>query len=113
VKLGELTDQQAKASGPEDSGDSWGMTVSEHHTLMCRRFQLERTQKGVIVTDLDPGSSAETAGLQVGDVIEEVNRQPVDSVEALIKQWLQQRQGDLLASQTWQRYVVLCPSQQG
>ena len=65
VKLGELTDQQAKASGSEDSGDSWGMTVSNITPDVARRFQLERTQKGVIVTNLDPGSSAETAGLRL------------------------------------------------
>jgi serine protease Do len=42
---------------------------------------LERTQKGVIVTEIDPGSSAELAGIQVGDVIEEVNRQQIESVD--------------------------------
>jgi serine protease Do len=85
VKLGELTDQQAKASGSEDSGENWGMTVSNITPDVARRFQLERAQKGVIVTDIDPGSSAETAGLQAGDVIEEVNRQPIDSVDAFNK----------------------------
>lgn len=81
VKLGELTDQQAKASGTEESGESWGMTVSNLTAEVGRRFQLDRTQKGVIVTEIDPGSSAELAGIQVGDVIEEVNRQAVESVE--------------------------------
>ncbi len=81
VKLGELTDQQAKTSGTEESGESWGMTVSTLTAEIAGRFQLERTQKGVIVTDVDPGSSAELAGIQVGDVIEEVNRQSVESVE--------------------------------
>jgi serine protease Do len=57
------------------------MTVANISAETARRFQLERNQKGVIVTDIDPGSPAELAGIQAGDVIEEVNRQPVESVE--------------------------------
>jgi serine protease Do len=85
VKIGELADQQAKASGSEDSGESWGMTVSNITPEVARRFQLKGTQKGVIVTNIDPGSSAQTAQLKAGDVIEEVNRQPIDSVEIFNK----------------------------
>ena len=85
VKLGELTDQQAKADKSEESGESWGMTVANITPEIGRRFQLERTQKGVIVTEIDPGSSAEVAGIQVGDVVEEVNRKKVDSVEDFTK----------------------------
>lgn len=81
VKLGELTDQEARAERSEESGESWGMTVSNITPDVARRFQLESTQQGVIVTEVEPGSSAELAGIQVGDVIEEVNRQQVESVE--------------------------------
>ncbi len=81
VKLGELTDQQAKAASEEESGESWGMTVSSLSSEAARRFQLDRNKKGVVVTEVDPGSSAELAGIQPGDIIEEVNRQPIESVE--------------------------------
>lgn len=81
VKLGELTDQQTKAEQSEESGESWGMTVANITPEVARRFQLERTQKGVIVTEVAPGSSAELAGIQAGDVIEEVNRQQIESVD--------------------------------
>jgi serine protease Do len=37
----------------------------------------------VVVQDVDPAGRAADAGLQVGDVIEEVNRQQVQSVEDL------------------------------
>src|SRR5712691_5374244 len=81
VKLGELTDQQAKAASEEESGESWGMTVSSLSSEAARRFQLDRNKKGVVVTEVDPGSSSELAGIQPGDIIEEVNRQPIESVE--------------------------------
>src|SRR5262245_29367650 len=81
VKLGELTDQQAKAESEEGSSENWGMTVAGLNSDAARRFQLDRNKKGVVVTEVEPGSSAELAGIQAGDVIEEVNRQSIESVE--------------------------------
>jgi serine protease Do len=39
--------------------------------------------KGVVVTEVDPGSPAASAGLQEGDVIQEVNHRPVTSSDDL------------------------------
>src|SRR5207302_658312 len=79
VKIGELGEQQAKAESGEGGGD-WGITVANLSSGAARRFQLGREQKGVVVTEVEPGSPAEGAGLQPGDVIQEVNRQPIESV---------------------------------
>ena len=38
---------------------------------------------GLVVEDVNPDGRAADAGLQAGDVIEEVNRQPVKSVDEL------------------------------
>jgi serine protease Do len=35
----------------------------------------------VVVTNVDPASAAGAAGIQTGDLIQEVNRQPVTSVD--------------------------------
>jgi len=45
------------------------------------RLGLPRGVKGVVINDLDPDSPAAQAGLQPGDVIESINRQPVNSVD--------------------------------
>jgi serine protease Do len=37
--------------------------------------------KGVVVTDVQPGSPADNAGISRGDVILEVNRKPVQTAE--------------------------------
>jgi len=78
VTLGELKDQEARAQGGESR---WGMTVADLSPELARRFQLEQDRKGVVVVDVEPGSPADTGGLRPGDMIEEVNRQPVGSVK--------------------------------
>lgn len=81
VTLGELTDQRAEAESGEESSKDWGITVASLTPETRRRFQLDRAQRGVVVVEVAPGSPAEEAGVQPGDVIEEVNRQPVNSAQ--------------------------------
>ena len=86
VKLGELTDQQAKAEQRGDeSEDAWGMTVANLSSEAASRFQIEKAQKGVVVTEVEPDSPAAASNIQPGDIIEEINRQPVRSVEEFEK----------------------------
>jgi serine protease Do len=65
-------------SGPTDSALS-GVSVDSLTTETARRLNLQPGVRGVVVTDVDPDSGAANAGLQRGDMIEEVNRQPVTS----------------------------------
>src|SRR5205807_2174448 len=44
---------------------------------------VERRSNGLVITDVNPESRAADAGLREGDVIQEVNRQPVKSVDEL------------------------------
>ena len=85
VTLGELPEQIAGLEGDKESGESWGMTVANLSSEAARQFQLDRNKKGVVVTEVEPGSSAELAGIQAGDVIEEVNRQSIESVDGFNK----------------------------
>ncbi|MGE0823631.1 MAG: DegQ family serine endoprotease [Candidatus Binatia bacterium] len=81
VKLGELPDQQAQAEQEEGGEEGWGMSVANLSSEAARRFQIDPDQKGVVVTDVDPYSPAGSSNIQPGDIIEEVNRQPVNSVD--------------------------------
>lgn len=74
-------------SGPADSALS-GVSVDSLTPESARRLNLPPGARGVIVTGVDPDSGAADAGLQRGDVIEEVNRQSVASTgefEAALK----------------------------
>jgi len=66
-----------------------GVEVSELTGDIRQQLGLGSDVKGVVVTDVPGDSPAADAGLQRGDVIEQVNRQPVNSVadyQRLIRQ---------------------------
>ena len=46
-------------------------------------ISVEKAKNGLVITAVNPDGRAADAGLQEGDVIQEVNRKPVDSVDAL------------------------------
>jgi serine protease Do len=62
----------------ENSSGVAGIHVGELTPDLARRLDLPNGVHGVVVTDVDP--NAGVAELQKGDVIEQVNQQPVNSV---------------------------------
>jgi serine protease Do len=82
VKLGVLpTDQeQASFETPNPQGALEGVTVGNVTAEAVRQLGLPANTKGVVVTGIDPSSPVADSGLQQGDVIQEVNHQPVANV---------------------------------
>jgi serine protease Do len=60
-----------------------GVSVADLTSDLRGQLNVPTDVNGVVVEEVQPGSPADNAGLQRGDVIEQVNRQPVASVEAL------------------------------
>jgi serine protease Do len=88
-RLGE--EEEGGAQGqPQES--KFGITVRSITPDMASRFQLPNT-KGVIVTDLKPDGFGDTVGLSRGDVILEINKQPVNSEEDFQKLESQMKSG--------------------
>jgi serine protease Do len=80
--LSELPEKAAEAT-PSGSGENdpmRGIQVDELTSDIAQQLGLRPGTKGVVVSDVSPGSPAGNAGLRRGDVIQEVNRQPVSSV---------------------------------
>jgi serine protease Do len=63
----------------EEHQDKLGIRVAELTPEMARRYGAKEGE-GVIVAGVESGSQAETKGLRVGDLIKEVNHQPIKSV---------------------------------
>jgi serine protease Do len=83
--LGEMASAKKRDRGDGGGGPAAGtlsgVTVVTMTPDIARQLNLPPTTRGVVINDIDENSNAATAGLRTGDVIEEVNRQPVSSVD--------------------------------
>ena len=59
------------------------MSVAPLTPELANALQPAKDAQGLVVQDVNPDGRAADAGIQAGDVIEEVNRQPVKSVDEL------------------------------
>ncbi len=81
VTLAELPTQEATLRNENGHGRSSlsGVSVETVTPESAHDLGLPASTHGVVVTRVDPASAAADAGLQKGDVIQEVNRKPVRS----------------------------------
>jgi serine protease Do len=82
--LSELPDQKRADSDDNNSEESatrgnerFGLTLQPLTSDTAQRYGLDADDQGLLVTRVDPTSNAATAGIRQGDLIQEVNRQPV------------------------------------
>jgi serine protease Do len=79
VVLDELAEPEPVRAAPSAPPGSLGISVADLTPELTRRLGLPRVEPGVVVIKIEPGSLADEVGLRAGDVIHEVNRQPVRS----------------------------------
>jgi Do/DeqQ family serine protease len=87
AKLGEFKPPTER--GDDNAGDGagnggastgkLGVTVEPLTADIARQLNLPAGKQGVVVSEIDPTGPVADAGLQRGDVIEQINRQPVRS----------------------------------
>jgi serine protease Do len=81
VTLGEFPTKEERASiQNEDSNSLQGVNVENLTPETAQELKIPANTKGVVVNQVNPGSRAADAGLQPGDVIQQVNHQLVASV---------------------------------
>jgi serine protease Do len=87
VALAELPDEDQRQTAEAQGQGKVGLGLQTLTPDVASSLGLERGTRGAVVTDVVSGSPAEHAGLKPGDVIVEVDRQPVassdDAVAAL------------------------------
>ena len=112
VKIGKLQEEEEAGmeKGVGELGSDLGITVQELTKDLAESLGIDTTS-GLIITEVEPGSKADEAGLRRGDLILEVDRQPVTTIAGL-KETLQ-KLGDkesvlmLIKRDTHTRYIVL------
>ena len=84
VALAELPPRAEPASDDESTNSSgsvptgkFGISVQPLTAESAQHFGLDADDQGLLVTRVDPAGSAADAGIRQGDLIQEVNRQPV------------------------------------
>ncbi len=96
--LSELADQEAKEGSSEGTSSGSALEGVEVQSLtpeIAQQLNLPVGTHGVVITSVDPSSTAADAGLQRGMVIQEVNHKPVNNITEY-KQALAGSQGTVL-----------------
>ncbi len=98
VKLEEKTrDPDEGTTIDKDKGPLGGASIATLTEALRQRFEISgRIRKGVVVSNVAQGSRAARAGLKPGDVVLEVNRKKVGSMEDFRKLYKQVKESVLL-----------------
>ena len=93
LRNGKVVDRQLKVGEMEEKVDI-SKLPSSHKTLgivvqnltpeIAKELGVKR-DAGIVVTQVEPGSPAANAGIETGDVIQQVNRKPVKNVEDFVQ----------------------------
>ena len=87
--LGEFVAENAKTGEGNEGGSAGpasgklGVSVVPLTPEIAQQLKVPASTQGVVIEEIDPAGAAAEAGLARGDVIEEVNRQPVRSAADL------------------------------
>lgn len=80
-KTGRTSNYEDDSAAMNDEGVLNGVAVGDISAEARRTMNIPGRLKGAVITDVDSSSAAAKAGLRAGDVILEINRQPVASAE--------------------------------
>ena len=78
-------DKNKQNASAEQGKPRWGVGLGDLTPEIREQVQADNSVRGAVVERVMPGSSADNAGLQQGDIIMEVNRKPVQSASEVQK----------------------------
>jgi serine protease Do len=93
VKIGELPEEADSPLTAEAKDPDLGIKVQRITPEAARRLGLNST-KGVLVVEVQPGSPADSIGLEPADIIREVNQRPVNNGSDFERAMRQGRRGE-------------------
>jgi hypothetical protein len=91
-----ILDQQGIALTKKDAfGERYGIRIQELTPALASHFNFQR-KKGVLVSEVLPGSASEASGIKAGDIIIKINSKEVGSVQEFEEMFDTVREGDSL-----------------
>jgi serine protease Do len=94
VKIGKLEEEKEAEAAVEKKSDV-GMTVKEITPELAQHFGLSE-KSGVVVVEVDDNSPAGEAGIRQGDIIVEIDQQPMKNIDDYGKKIQQYKKGDTI-----------------
>jgi serine protease Do len=94
VKIGEL-EEERQAAVVSEAKPKLGMTVEEITPELAKNFGLTETT-GVVVVQVEDGTPAAEAGLRAGDVVLEIDQDPVETVRGFNRKLESYEKGDTI-----------------
>jgi len=85
--------EQRESEEPPEVRPSLGMVLEEITPELAKNYGLSETS-GVVVTQVSEGSSAAEAGIRQGDIIVEIDQEPVRDLRFLEKKMDGYKKGD-------------------
>ncbi len=93
VKVGEAATAERRGSAAPARRDL-GMTVEELDAEKAKKFKLREGEEGLVVSEVARGGPAASAGIRAGDLIREVNRREVRTLDGF-RSALRQDEGEV------------------
>ena len=109
VTIGELNlDAETQTTNededqPEDASAGFGMTLGNLTADRSKRLELPAGTTGALIMDMDASGNAARAGLNVGDVILQVNRRKVESAADASRELQKVRSGGTALILIWRK----------
>ncbi len=112
VTIEELKASKAYAAADAGTEEGLGMEVSTLTAALARTYKIT-AKTGMVVTRIAPGSPADEAGMREGDLILEVNRQPVQNMEEYVSALNKMKSGGkillLVKRGNYSQFVIIAP----
>lgn len=111
--LGDVVPSSSQNMDMSDNALS-GITVMDLNAAIAKQLGIDRDEKGVVIVKVEHGSSAEDAGLRKGDVVQEIDRQRINSLNDFNKMASKIRPDDtalLFINRSGRKFYVALPPQ--
>jgi serine protease Do len=105
VKIGKLKEEQVEEEPVKEESDL-GMTVDEITPVLARQFGLSE-ERGLVVVQVENNSPAGEAGIRSGDIILEIDQQPIKDIDEYSKKIRTYKKGDTILFLVKRRQATL------
>jgi serine protease Do len=96
IKVAKRKDDESLVSKDTESSNGLGLMASELTPEIAKQLGFDENEMGVMITGVKPGSKGELAGVRQGDLIKEINRKPVSTLNDYRKKMQKIKKGETI-----------------